>query len=151
MDANSKAVWSVLLANGFDLNAFYSETSGDALTHAVCRGNVDLVSFLLEAGADPNAAWGLPNEGWELGICALVEDNPSHATEILRLLLKYGWRLENTVTHIAAAELGDMDALRLLIEHGADKERDGGWNISDILADYTTCSGTALYRAAYKG
>lgn len=52
--------------------------------------------------------------------------------------------------HIAAAEIGNTEALKLLVEHGADLEEASGWwpNCGIIEVDKW---GTALYRTAYKG
>ncbi|KAF3771406.1 hypothetical protein M406DRAFT_67710 [Cryphonectria parasitica EP155] len=77
------------------------------------------------AVSKPNAASGMLNEDRELGMCSLVENDPSRAMEILRLLLKHGWTLHDTRTHLAAAKLGNMDKLRLVVEHGVGLEMVG--------------------------
>ncbi|OJJ89072.1 ankyrin repeat domain-containing protein [Aspergillus glaucus CBS 516.65] len=124
--AQSLAVWKTLVKNGFNLNRHHSELFGDALSLEAYSGNVEIICFLLENGQDPNDAWGSYDD-LELGVAAL----------------------KRSATHIAAAELGNMEALKLLVKHGADLEEASGWwpNYGIIEADKW---GTALYRAAYK-
>ncbi|BCR91303.1 ankyrin repeat domain-containing protein [Aspergillus chevalieri] len=145
--AQSLAVWETLVKNGFNLNGHHSEFFGDALSLEAYCGNVGIIRFLLENGQDPNDAWG-GYDDLEPGVAALVGDKPS--LEILHLMLHHGWNQKRSATHIAAAELGNMEALKLLVEHGADLEEASGWwpNCGIIEADKW---GTALYRAAYKG
>lgn len=145
--AQSLAVWKTLVKNGLDLNGHHSEVVGDALSLAAYYGNVEIARFLLENGQDPNEAWG-GYDDLEPGVAALAGKKPS--VEILWLMLQHGWRQGRSAAHIAAAELGNMEALELLVEHGADLEEASGW--------WTNCGiveveqwGTALYRAAYKG
>jgi ankyrin repeat protein len=145
--SRSPAVFGVLIKHGLDLNSNHSEFIGDALSLAIYHGDVDLVQFLLENGADPNQAWG--HQEHEAGVWAIVGPNSSH--EVLRLMLKHGWTQKDSTAHIAAAEHGDLEALRLLVEaeNGADLECAEPW--WPIPSENKGEPGTALYRAAWKG
>lgn len=144
--AHSLTVWKTLVKNGFDLNGHHSEFIGDALGLEAYCGNIEIIRFLLENGQDSNDAWGCYDT--EPGVSALIGENPS--LEILRLMLQHGWRQEESATHIAAAELGNMEALRLLVENGADlEEARAWWNVPATMENDEW--GTALYRAACSG
>ncbi|CAK40758.1 hypothetical protein CBS115989_9903 [Aspergillus niger] len=120
--AGSLGLWKRVVKNGFNLNGHRSEYIGDALSLAAYEGNIDIVRFLLENGQDPNDSWA----GYD-------DMEPSVAA----------------VAHIAAAEMGNMEALKLLVEHGADLEEARGWWFNcGVEGDVW---GTALYRAAFKG
>lgn len=96
----------------------------------------------------PMIHWGGLYDDLELGVATLVGEKLS--LEILHLMLQYGWNQKRSVMHIAAAEIGNTEALKLLVEHGADLEEASGWwpNCGIIEVDKW---GTALYRTAYKG
>lgn len=144
--AQSIDVWKALVKNGFDLNGHHSEFVGDALSLEAYNGNVEIVRFLLENGEDPNQAWAYCD--LYPGVCALTGKNPS--LEIIRLLLQHGWRQRESGTHIAAAEIGNLEALQLLVENGADLEEVEAW-WSNPGVNEKDREGTALYRAALKG
>lgn len=144
--ARSLPVWQTLIKNGFQVRGHHSEFIGDAFSFAVHHGDVDIIRLLLENGVDPNEAWGY--DDLEPSTWAVVGDHPS--VEILRLMLEYGWRQEESGSHIAAAEKGNMEALRLLVEHGVDLEQVEGWWFNSVVIERDE-RGTALYRAAYKG
>lgn len=132
----------VLTSTGTTVNS----PAGDALSLEAYYGHIEIIQFLLENGQDPNDAWGYSD--YEPGVCALIGENPS--LEILHLLLRHGWRQRKSTTHTAAAELGHMEALRLLVEHGADLEEFGAWRLNPGVIEVDKW-GTALDRAAYKG
>ncbi|KAI1463480.1 ankyrin repeat-containing protein [Daldinia caldariorum] len=146
--SRSPAVFEVLAAHGWDLNAHHSEFVGDALSLAAYHGDTALAEFLLEhGGVDPNQAWGYQEH--EAGVWAVV--GPHRSPEFLRTMLSHGWKQADSTAHIAAAEHGDMEILRLLVEAGSAKleATDPWWgNPTEIEADRW---GTALYRAALKG
>ncbi|GAW13589.1 hypothetical protein ANO14919_029760 [Xylariales sp. No.14919] len=144
----SPAVFDVLIAHGIDINGYHSEYVGDALSLAAYHGNVEFARFLLEKGADPNETWGYQEH--EAGVWAIV--GPNASPEILRLMLQHGWEQKKSTAHIAAAELGNLEALRLLVEanHGADLEYSEPWWGVPSENEGNQC-GTALYRAALKG
>lgn len=144
--SHSLPVWKTLVKNGVDLNGHHSEFTGDALSLEAYYGHIEIIRFLLENGQDPNDAWGYND--YEPGVCALIGESPT--LEILHLLLRHGWRQRESTTHIAAAELGHMEALRLLVEHGANLEEFGAWWFNPGVIEVDKW-GTALYRAAYKG
>ena len=144
--SGSPAVFEVLVAHGLDLNAHKSEFVGDGLGLAAYHGNVALVRFLLDNGADPNTSWGHAEH--ETAVWAVAGAGPHPSLDILRLLLRYGWRQQGSGTHIAAAELGDLEALRLLVE--AESAPDLEY-VEDWQSSITETPGTALYRAALKG
>ncbi|KAJ4420816.1 hypothetical protein N0V82_004111 [Gnomoniopsis sp. IMI 355080] len=157
MDSRSLAIWEVLIRHGLDLNATYSEACGDVFSEAVREGNVELARFLLENGQDPNVAQGSSHQGfWEIGACALLGDKPSRAVEILNDMLRHGWaqrpnKYQSGAAHIVAAKIGHLEALKLLVEHGADLDlahncNDWGGSEWDWYQDVT-----ALFAAAYNG
>lgn len=156
--SKSPDVWRVLFAHGYDFNAHQSEV-GDALSDAIWDGDVALATFLLEeGGADPNRAGG--SDMLECGTCAFRGEHTERAPELLRLLLRHGWK--PTVrwpdvgsrggTTIAAAELGLLDELRVLVEEGgADIEPAEPWFTGEPDGGDHWAWGTPLYRAAYRG
>ncbi|PWY72261.1 hypothetical protein BO70DRAFT_399143 [Aspergillus heteromorphus CBS 117.55] len=117
--AQSIPVWKNLIKNGVNINGHHSEYFADALSIEAYEGNIEMIRFLLENGVDPNDGWG------------------------------HGWTQKESSAHIAAAEIGKMQALKLLVEHGANLEEARGWwsNVGIVDSDKW---GTALYRAAYK-
>lgn len=155
--SQSPDVWRVLFEHGYDFNAHQSEV-GDALSDAVWDGNVALATFLLEeGGADPNQADGYDMN--ECGICAFRGEHTERAPELLRLLIRHGWTPTEPphvacrgATAVAAAELGLLDELRVLVEEGgADIEVAGSWFTGEIDGGDPWACGTPLYRAAYRG
>ncbi|KAI3011140.1 hypothetical protein CBS147346_1341 [Aspergillus niger] len=144
--AGSLELWKRDVKNGFNLNGHRSEYRGDALSLAAYEGKIDIVRFLLENGQNPNDSWA-GYDDMEPSVAALAGDRPS--LMILHLLLQHGWNQKGSVAHIAAAEIGNMEALKLLVEHGADLEEAHGWWFDcGVEGDVW---GTALYRAAFKG
>ncbi|EJP67133.1 multiple ankyrin repeats single kh domain protein [Beauveria bassiana ARSEF 2860] len=115
---HSLNVWKALVQNGFDLNAHHSEFIGDALSLEAYHGNVDIVLFVLENGQGPNKAWGYDDQ--EPALLAMTGEKPS--LEIIRLMLRHGWKQRDSTALIAAAELGNLEAVQLLVEYGADLE-----------------------------
>ncbi|KAF5124245.1 Ankyrin repeat and SOCS box protein 3 [Metarhizium anisopliae] len=144
--ARSLAVWQTLVRNGVEIGGHHSEFIGDALSFAAYHGDVEIARLLLENGVDPNQAWGYDDV--EPGTWAVVGEHPS--LEMLRLMLQHRWRPEESGAHIAAAERGNMEALQLLVDHGADLELVEGWWFNSVVIERDE-RGTALYRAAYKG
>ncbi|KAI0193870.1 ankyrin repeat-containing protein [Astrocystis sublimbata] len=142
----SPDVFSVLIDHGLDLNGHHSEFIGDALSYAASCGSIELMRFLLENGTDPNKAWGCYE--YDAAVWAVVE--PKRSPEILQLMLQYGWTQENSTAHIAAAEIGDLDILELLVEAGADLECSEPWQDTPDSEGFRE-RGTALYRAALRG
>ncbi|RDH36212.1 ankyrin [Aspergillus welwitschiae] len=133
--AGSLELWKRVVKNGFNLNG-----------HRTYEGNIDIVRFLLENGQYPNDSWA-GYDDMEPSVAALAGERP--LLMILHLLLQHGWNQKGSVAHIAAAEMGIMEALKLLVEHGADLEEAHWWWFN--CGVYGDVWGTALYRAAFKG
>lgn len=149
----SPAIFQVLLDHGFDLNAHWTEYFGDALVAACGDGNIPLVRFLLENGQDPNSGhcWycGLEALCW-----AIVSDKPDQPTkmEVVRLMLDHGTTLKETGAAIAAAETGNLEILKMLLERGGSgllEETVIWWDITD--RESIDSEGTPLYRACRAG
>ncbi|GKZ81646.1 hypothetical protein AnigIFM56816_006167 [Aspergillus niger] len=121
--AGSLELWKTVVKNAFNLNGYRSEYIGDALSLAAYEGNIDIVRFLLENGQDSNDSWAGCDD-MEPSVAALAGERLS--LMILHLLLQHGWNQKSSVAHIAAAEIGNMEALKLLVEHGADLEEAHG-------------------------
>lgn len=148
-DSGSVAIFRVLLDNGMDVNT-YLELSGSPLVSACHSGNVELAKFLLDHGADPNNGYVLGD--YESLVWATVG---SHASlEMVDLLLARGTVVKGTGTLIAAAEHGNLEAVKLLLKHGG---KTGDLDLEE-LEDYGSYDprklddqGTALYSAAAQG
>lgn len=148
-DAGSTSVFEVLLEHGMDVDK-YLEIGGSPLVSACYAGNVELANFLLDHGADPNTGYILGH--YEALIWAIV--GPRASPELVKLLLARGTMVKGTGSLIAAAEHGNLEALRLLVEHelknGAcdlEEVQEYGEEDSRKLDD----QGTPLYKGAAKG
>ncbi|MBT8086657.1 MAG: ankyrin repeat domain-containing protein [Gammaproteobacteria bacterium] len=91
-----------------------------ALSLAAVKGHVDVVQVLLAGGADPNIR---DTYGWT----PLMRAADRRRAGVVRLLLDVGnidttirQEAGSTALHIAAA-VGDVDIVRMLVAHGADR------------------------------
>ena len=132
----------LLLESGADINALTTVHEGESpLSLQVRFGTVDAVQFLLENGADPNASrrMHMPSEtmtelielllkhGWDIhqGHQLLHDANHRHG-ERIRVWLdygvdpNYGAEAGDTALHILAARGTGREAIRALVEAGAD-------------------------------
>ena len=104
----------------------------------------------MDQGADSNK--GYSNGDYESLVWAVVGSNSSR--DLVELLLARGTVVEGTGTLIAAAEHGNLGAVKLLLEHG---ERTGDMDLEEVedygSYDYRKLDdqGTALYKAAAEG
>lgn len=147
-DACTVPIWEVLLEGGMDVNRYARIMKFEALGLAIWRDNVDVVTTLLTYGYDPNLAH--PVEAKEIGHTAVCQ---SRSFELITLMLAYGWKPRNTYgeTQIAAAELGKIRELNMLINAGADIDAvNREWFKSPRGINSKTC-GTPLFRAAMSG
>ena len=138
-----------LLDNSMNVNN-YLELDGSPLILACYAGNVDLARYLLDEGADPNI--GYPCGDYEALVWVIVDSNAS--LEMVELLLARGTVIKGTGALIAAAENGNIGAVKLLLEHGektgdlALEEIEGWGGYDDRKLDD---QGPALYKAAASG
>lgn len=145
----SPAVFQVLVDHGWDLNAHESETLGDALASAVMWGQYEFAKWLLEHGhrATPHD----PMYG-ECAITATVSGDWA-SIDMLKLLLDHGCDLKDSGAGIEAADKGNLEALRLLLDGGiAIEDREMlGYPFDDDRDEPEESQGTALYRACRQG
>ena len=102
-----------------DAGASADETNSDRATpllYAVQSGAVDTIRVLLAHKADPNRMGSLvvDNSYGRYSPVFLAISKP----EILKLLLEAGGKVEDTL--YSAIDKGQVDSVRLLLEHGAD-------------------------------
>ncbi|MCJ1324016.1 hypothetical protein MMC10_000678 [Thelotrema lepadinum] len=143
----SVEVFRVLLCHGWDLNTNWSEYDGDSLTSACCQGNAPLVQFLLQNGADPNS--DRPCGGDSIAIIWAVSGSRA-SVRVLEQLLDGGCTIRKTGALIAAAEAGNMDAAKVLVERGADLEE--VWDYGGYVDRARELrQGTALFKACEAG
>lgn len=114
----------VMLETGTEVDAPLADGS-TALLHAAYLNDVDLVTALLDAGADPNVRN-------MYGAFALSEAAQNGSGEIVALLLKHGAdanmsNLEGETALMVAARSGALQAAEALLEHGADVNAREGW------------------------
>jgi len=124
-----------LVSSGIDINEYAPMPSigsdfpqGTALYVAVAYGNEAVVKFLIDSGADLDAA---TNEGGCFEVSTPLDTAVwGKHKNIAAMLLKAGASVEGTghVFHWPlqiAAEMGQTDLMRLMIEHGATINRSG--------------------------
>ncbi|KAL8961384.1 MAG: hypothetical protein Q9193_002055 [Seirophora villosa] len=151
-DASAIPIFAVLLdEGGLDVN-HWLECSGDVLKVAVEHGNTELVKYLFSKGADANSDRCAPHGDNTAIIWAIVGDRNQQSTEMLRILFEHGTKLEGTGALIAAAEHGNLEAVKLLFdmkgnEVDLEEETEEGLMDPRVRAD----DGTALYKAAAGG
>ena len=113
----------VLLAHGADVNRA-NDGGSTPLSHAAFLCNLELVQLFLDSGADVNIQMET-GETALFGIGCYVDSSPAARIETLRLLLAHGAN-PNIVNEEGACVLsyaavrGHMDAVKLLLEAGAD-------------------------------
>lgn len=105
---------------------------------AIFFGNRDLAKFLIEQGADVDAAADNPQRVAPVHAAAAVCDH-----EILQMLIERGadanarQQLDYTPLHTAAAR-GDMKMAKMLLAGGADRDARGsdGSTVADVARKY---------------
>ena len=150
-DATVIPIFAVLLDEG-GLNAnHWLECVGDLLKAAVDQGNIELVKYLFSKGADPNSDRCAPHGDNIAIICAIIGDRNQHSTEMLRVLFENGTKLHETGALRAAAEYGNLDAVKMIFEMKSNKVE---LEEADYISDFTGTQYpevTALYKAAAEG
>ncbi|KAF1833938.1 ankyrin [Decorospora gaudefroyi] len=147
----SPAIFQILIDHGSDLNVQENELHGDALCCAIVSEEYKFAKWLLEHGHRPT-----PREGiYGPTAISWTINGWSPSLEMLELLLDYGHDLEQYGPGVIAADDGNIEALRLLLDRGV--------NIEDVYMDSQLfglegdedeqyrSQGTALYRACRQG
>jgi ankyrin repeat protein len=114
------ALSKCLVRAGADIT---DDRGSKALAIAAKEGNLELVSFLLEMGANPNPP--------DTSKCypALFEATSRDDKEMVRVLLKFGADINASSSRksyvsplVSAAENGDLQLIQLLLHHGVHTE-----------------------------
>ncbi|KAL8976191.1 MAG: hypothetical protein Q9205_007755 [Flavoplaca limonia] len=150
-DATIIPSFAVLLdEGGLNVN-HWLECVGDLLKAAVDQGNIELVKYLFFKGAEPNSDLCAPHGDNIAIICAIIGDRNQHSTEMLRVLFENGTKLHETGVLRAAAEHGNLDAVKMIFEMKSDEVE---LEEADYISDFTGTQYpevTALYKAAAEG
>ena len=101
-----------------DVNAKEEDNGETALMYAALSGNSDIVTFLVEAGADVNET---TKDGWT----ALMTGAMSGVFDVVRFLTEHGANINEkayygTTAYILAMDGNYQEIARFLAEHGAD-------------------------------
>lgn len=127
VNSNQKEMVALLLKNKADPNARMDTGWGEEargytpLLKATGNGHTDIVDLLLASGADPN----LRNATRAPILNAMYNVNPAPRLQMLKSLLQHGAAVDVRATDgktplFLAADLGDKDAMALLLANKAD-------------------------------
>jgi ankyrin repeat protein len=144
----SPSIFQILIDNGLDLNAHENEFHGYPLASAVVSGNYNFAKWLLEHGHRSTPYDSIFGDDAAIlsTVCADRADQM-----MLKLLLDHGHDLKNTGAGVVAAEEGNVEALRLLLDRGLNiEERRRVTHYGTKEEPYDT-EGTALYHACKRG
>lgn len=111
---------------GADLDAEYKR--GFPLTFYSKKNTIDILKYLLDCGANPNAG-----NGKDPAICRAADYAGS--TDAVKLLLKYGadpnaQNKDGTTAFINAAYEGNVDSMKILLDAGADPKHVNKYGVS---------------------
>jgi hypothetical protein len=114
LDRRSVPMYKALLAAGLDVNADFHH-SGDALTRAVLRNDLEMTSLVLSVGADLHSdrLWG-----YVFGPMAIGGQFAS--IDIHRLMISYGAAIKGSLALHVACRVGRIDLVQYLLDEGAD-------------------------------
>ncbi|KAL8868535.1 MAG: hypothetical protein Q9198_008145 [Flavoplaca austrocitrina] len=107
-----------LLTKNPELDVNCADENGESAVHLASKVEGDVLSFLLERGANPDLIS-------PYGYTALCEASENGFTENMKLLLQYGANIEHQSSHgytplLLATDAGQNDAVQLLLDYGAD-------------------------------
>ncbi|CAG9975651.1 unnamed protein product [Clonostachys byssicola] len=114
------------------------EKMGPPLSIAIRTQSSEMVNFLLDKGADVNGVEWIP----PVSFLASAAERPS--LDILAALLDHGATLPGSHALRTAAEAGNISAVEMLLERGADIDEVHKW---DIYGNEMDIIGTALHEA----
>ncbi|KAG5974648.1 hypothetical protein E4U55_008119 [Claviceps digitariae] len=140
--SSNPSVVQVLLDAGMNVN-HQLDRDGTPLYHAIMEGDVAMVKFLLEKGADPNDA----DISLRSFLAVAAREPPC---DVLITLLDHGAKLPGSHALYAAAEEGNIAAAEVLLERGADVNE---FMTFDLFQEKTQerTYGTPLHEAARCG
>lgn len=109
-----------------NVNAKEEDNGETALMYAALRGNSDIVTFLVEAGADVNET---TKDGWT----ALMTGAMSGVFDVVRFLTEHGADVNvkayyGTTAYILATDGNYQEIARFLAEHGADANAEDAYD-----------------------
>jgi hypothetical protein len=144
MFSASPKIFQVMLDHGWDINHFQSMNCGDTLGWTIAGGQYDFAKWLLEHGHNPTPSDPLHGPS----SIAVTIRGDSASTSMLRALIDHGYNLQESGAAIAAAEDGNIEALKIVLDAGVDLEDRNmlGWYRFDDDEDEPYDSeGTAKY------
>ena len=126
--SENREMFKILVENGFNLESRINDDDSDytPLMIAVYKEDYDMVKYLLDKGANPNA---VNNEKKT----ALMIANDEGNNNIAKLLIEQGANIntqdeDGCTALMTAALIGDYEMVKFLLENGADintKDNDG--------------------------
>jgi ankyrin repeat protein len=120
IDGGHAAVFKALASADPDVINFKLGHGTRPLYEAVRRRQPDIVAVLLELGADPLHPVEESKQLWTYHSSLLSFAAMNDGPRVTEMLLKHGLPIADTGALHAAARSGQLDTMRLLIEHGAD-------------------------------
>ena len=114
-----------LLKSGADANEKSEKVDFTALMLAVMGGHVEIVKLLLEAGADPNASFGVAHVGFFTPLNIAVRSDIKNRLELIDILIAGGALLNpppqfDESPLMSAIAMNDIGMIKALLKRGSD-------------------------------